>query len=728
MKRIAYGSIIALAFIGSCTKEEVTPRSYPRVKTLEVTNITSGGASFSAEIVYTSVPIVDHGFIWSENSDALFSNSDKILLGSKSGTGRFEAQCDRSLQEGKTYYVRGFAISEDHKVYGEVVTFVSLGGKAPSMKDFYPSLATWDDTVTIVGENFSSVLSKNVVTFNNVEALVLKASTDTLQVKVPFNLTEEFSTVSVSLVGNVSTLPKKFQLEAPVLTSISPASVIPGSNVIVSGRNIRSPQTKVYVNAIESAIVKWDSKTIEFTVPSNIPAGNSIVKVVSGSGNLFDTIPLEIKGPKLYSVSPVTASVNEIVTLTGDFFVPQTESNTVMFDNNLASIVSATSTQIQVFVPYVTRVNPTITVTSYGASVSIDMFSIRSPEVTGFAPKRGTTYTEIIITGKHFLPGDFHKVYLDNIPLENTYAPNENEVHAFARGLSQHSGKIKVTFFDQELIVDGEFKTPWIVIPDFPGDHLYSSTSLVYNNKAYIGFGGAPELSNQFWRLDPVSNTWNKLNDFPGPERYTNFAFVVGSKGYVGGGYGDSDKLEDHWEYDFGSDTWVKKSDIPIDGNVSIGFALSDEGYVIDYDFLTGVSRLWKYDSPGDSWSMISTAPVRIDGNTKHFVIGSSLYFVDSSLGNLWKYTASNNQWTMLGNIPTSFSFAFSIGGTGYAGSSNLFYKYDPISNEWTSELTNASNYDPDMYFSVNGKAYLIGGHYDFSNYFETSFEYDPSY
>ena len=237
-----------------------------------------------------------------------------------------------------------------------------------------------------------------------------------------------------------------------------------------------------------------------------------------------------------------------------------------------------------------------------------------------------------------------------------------------------------------------------------------------------------PELSNQFWRLDPVSNNWNKLNDFPGPERSTNFAFVVGSKGYVGGGYGDSDKLEDHWEYDFASDTWVKKSDIPMNGNIAIGFALSNEGYVIEHDYLVGVTRLWKYDSTGDSWSMISTAPVIIDVNTKHFVIGGSLYFVDSSIGHFWKYTASNNQWTLLGNIPTSFSFAFSIGGTGYAGSSSVFYKYDPISNEWTSELTTSSNHDPDMYFSVNGKAYLIGGHYDSSNYFDTSFEYDPSY
>ena len=202
MKYLALASILVLAIIGSCTNEEITPRSYPRVNTQEVTNITSGGALFSAEITFTSAPILDHGFLWSEYSDVLFSYSDKISLGSKSGAGSFVANCDRSLQEGKTYYVRGYAISEDHTVYGDVVTFISLGGKAPIMKDFYPSLAIWDDTVTIVGENFSSVLSKNVVKFNDVEALILKASTDTLQAKVPYSLTKKFSTVSVSVVGN----------------------------------------------------------------------------------------------------------------------------------------------------------------------------------------------------------------------------------------------------------------------------------------------------------------------------------------------------------------------------------------------------------------------------------------------------------------------------------------------------------------------------------------------
>ena len=37
-------------FLGGCEEDERVPRDYPRVRTLEVTNITGEGALFSAEV------------------------------------------------------------------------------------------------------------------------------------------------------------------------------------------------------------------------------------------------------------------------------------------------------------------------------------------------------------------------------------------------------------------------------------------------------------------------------------------------------------------------------------------------------------------------------------------------------------------------------------------------------------------------------------------------------
>ena len=723
---VLFAIIIILA---TCSKEEVTPRNYPRVNTLEVTDITSGGATFTGEIIFTSVPVLDHGFLWSEFGSALFENSDQISLGTKSGTGSFEAKCDRSLQEGKTYYVRGYAKSEDNIVYGDVVKFVSLGSKAPVINDFYPATASWGDTVTLVGENFSTVISTNFVKFNAISSRIITASKDTLRVQVPFELNAELSSITLTRVGNVSTLPKQFQLKAPILESVSPASATVGSRIIITGKFIKSAGTKVYFNDVEATFYQWGLNSIEYTVPAGLTAGAVVIKVVTGSGNLFDTLPFVVQGPLLTQVSPATAYIGDKIKLIGNFFAPGIESNTVMFDNYLTTILSVSTTEMEVIVPFTDRINPKITVTSYGSTASIETFSLQAPEVTGFSPQRGTFNTEIIITGNHFLLGSFHKVFLDDIELSNVYAPLETEIHAFIPwDLSKHSGEIKITFYDQEIVSPGQYESPWIRIADFPGDYLNSSVSMIYNNKAYVGLGGGPELSNQFWRLDPNSNQWNRLNDFPGTERYNSFYFVVGSKGYVGGGWGTSEKATDVWEYSFATDSWVTKSDIPWNGNVSMGFALGNEGFVVEQDFDAGVSKVWKYNTGTDTWSMMSTAPFIIDSNSKYFVIGNSYYVTDDSgYGtSFWKYTSTTNQWTSLGLTPNRIDYATSLGGFGYVGTYGQFYKYDPTLNSWTIELDGYFNHRPSEIFSVNGKAYFIGGYnYEYNN---TSYEFDPSY
>ena len=67
----------------SCVKEKITPRDYPRVHTLEVTNINESGATFNADIFYNEGhTIVDHGFIWNIVKSTSMSGSNMISLGS----------------------------------------------------------------------------------------------------------------------------------------------------------------------------------------------------------------------------------------------------------------------------------------------------------------------------------------------------------------------------------------------------------------------------------------------------------------------------------------------------------------------------------------------------------------------------------------------------------------------------------------------------------------------
>ncbi|MEO7989450.1 MAG: hypothetical protein ABI663_07915 [Chryseolinea sp.] len=116
--------IIAMTFVlFGCTKDEITPRDYPRIRTYSVTEITPTGARFNGEITFTSVDIVDHGFLWHTTNSVNFTTATKISLGPKSDAGLFDVLLDTNLPFGKTFYMRTYAISNDNVVYGEMVAF-----------------------------------------------------------------------------------------------------------------------------------------------------------------------------------------------------------------------------------------------------------------------------------------------------------------------------------------------------------------------------------------------------------------------------------------------------------------------------------------------------------------------------------------------------------------------------------------------------------------------------
>ena len=110
----------------ACTEDEITPRDYPRIRTYFVTEITPDGARFNGKITFTSVDIVDHGFLWHTTNSVNFSTGTKISLGPKSGIGIFDALLVTSLPVGKPFYLRAYAISNDNVVYGEQIEFKNV--------------------------------------------------------------------------------------------------------------------------------------------------------------------------------------------------------------------------------------------------------------------------------------------------------------------------------------------------------------------------------------------------------------------------------------------------------------------------------------------------------------------------------------------------------------------------------------------------------------------------
>lgn len=101
---------------------------------------------------------------------------------------------------------------------------------SPAILNITPLSGGPGNTITIYGQNFSSVSANDIVKFNGVTATVLSATATQLTIQVPTGVTAGQVTVTVNGV-TVSSGPTLVftPLPGPVISSITPNSAIAGT-------------------------------------------------------------------------------------------------------------------------------------------------------------------------------------------------------------------------------------------------------------------------------------------------------------------------------------------------------------------------------------------------------------------------------------------------------------------------------------------------------------------
>lgn len=128
-KRYRLLLLLLSVFLATCDENEVPSRDYPRLNTLDVTNVNEAGATLNAEITYRGdFEILQYGFTWSENENPTFPISERVIFQGDIRSDKFSATISSStLVSGKEYYVRPFVQTEDYVVYGKNVKFTNRG-------------------------------------------------------------------------------------------------------------------------------------------------------------------------------------------------------------------------------------------------------------------------------------------------------------------------------------------------------------------------------------------------------------------------------------------------------------------------------------------------------------------------------------------------------------------------------------------------------------------------
>ena len=454
------------------------------------------------------------------------------------------------------------------------------------------------------------------------------------------------------------------------------------------------------------------------------------------------------------------------VTLTGTGFSTTASANTVTFGGTEAEVSSSTPTSISTSVPVGAQTGK-IQVTVDGSTVTSEAtFTVLESQpdfvITDFEPKEGSPGDFVTITGMNFgISAQGVDIFFNGTQGGiDSYSDISISVQ-IPNGAT--TGPIKLVIGNEEVVTEEVFTivaptgNPWLELTHLENGSRTNGIAASLNDKIYIGLGQDEEfnLRKDLWEYNPLTKSWTKKEDFPGDGSIGTINFVLNDKLYVGAGAGAGEHHIDFWEYDPTTNSWSSLTDLThgLTGRIfPYAFSINNRAYVYGGhdDGLNLLNDLWEYNPESDSWIqkaspeiMARASGVSLAANNKGYVIMGITEGGDSK--EIYAYDPASNHWssaTFPGEFGRRLGVGFSIDGLiymgmGYNETANSYYddlwEYNPLTNTWTektsfigSEGFNKTRAEA-IAVSLDGNAYFGTGSDDVNQYYNDLWVYTPA-
>lgn len=443
--------IVLIIFISEGCEKKDQPRTYPRVETKSVTEISLKGATFNGEIYSLgSEQVINHGFVWSESNNPSLVG-DRIFLGPVENVGTFKAEIVTTLVNGVQYTVKSFAQTVDHVVYGIPVTFKSLGSGTPEINGFEPVSAEWLDTVLIKGKNFSWVRNANLVKLGQTQCLTLESTDTTLLFVVSRDLPEIRSVLSVELSGKKAVYSADtFNLIAPVIKRFFPEEAGWGDTITIMGDKFESSHFHYDIaarfNNTEAKITGRGKNYLSVIVPDELNSRQSRLQLSFNKLNLTISENFLLKAPVIKNTKPLMGTWGTLITLTGKFH-PWKERNKITVGGSVVRMVSNCRDSIIIEAPgnLTEHVNQIVNISEPFTVVSPDNFILLPPLIESVTPLSGVSGSEVIIRGNYFCHGGVNTVTVKFGAVEASIYPCTETYIQCTLPMTVNNGPISIT-------------------------------------------------------------------------------------------------------------------------------------------------------------------------------------------------------------------------------------------------------------------------------------------
>ena len=213
---------------------------------------------------------------------------------------------------------------------------------------------------------------------------------------------------------------------APVIATMSPSAAGVGTNVTINGTYFGTSQgsSTVTFNGVPATVSSWSDVQIVASVPSGATTGPLVVTVNGTNSNTpqFDVTAT----PVITSISPSSATVGTVLTITGSNFGDAADSVGINFPQNLypppppLTPITRTPTSITIAVPSAAMSgNVNVTVDNVSSAGSAFTF-IPTPNIASLSTYSGIPGTVVNIVGTNFGSGQGSTVNFNGVPANVT--------------------------------------------------------------------------------------------------------------------------------------------------------------------------------------------------------------------------------------------------------------------------------------------------------------------
>lgn len=536
---------------------------------------------------------------------------------------------------------------------------------------------------------------------------------------------------------------QSFGSGSALILSVEPNTGVWGDTIQIKGKNFSfvAANNKVTFKDKIASVIKSSDSIIKAVVPEGVNSKEVTVGLEIANRETYAATKFVIKSPTITSITPLTATFGDEITITGDNFGIKPEYNKVYFGNILTTIISSDKNTIKVTVPNDLELSTTpIKVQTHAIDVTHSTsFKLKSP-ILSFINLGVRTDSITIIKGKYFHPikekniitfegnqAEVVEVFKDSVKIKIPIGP-----------FPRRKAKVKIQLLDDivEYSNDINILNKWVQISNslpFRFSYTYSSNSVTANNKAYIispvkEYDYSQSYQELFlWEFDDTTLTWSK-NILPfSTDSFHYYDYALSSNGqnlylYI------PNSNNNFWEYNTTSKNWSKKENfIGVKRNRVTTFSVNNEIYIgLGYDKVNYVETyykdLYKYNPVNNTWTKLNDLNIDYSSFISNIRVNDKVYFVGGNnmyghyVRDCFYYDYKTDSWTQIATLYTRNIFTgFALNDYIYIPVNSAYYKYDTKINTWElHEKIEKYGRSGQFSFELNGKGYFGSGR---SNY-----------